>query len=172
MPGANEKSLFVTNKIKTARYTWWNFLPFAILIQFTKIANVAWLFVAILNSIPAVRVNSPLVVAIVLSVIILIGVLKEFITDFARHKQDAKVNNTGVKKIGALDQNDPQHIIDSKLMHIKVGDILYLEDKQIIPADCVVLQTTNDIGSDEGFIQTAQLDGERNLKPKMPIKKA
>jgi len=58
------------------------------------------------------------------------------------------------------------------LRDIKVGDILVLEDKQQIPADCVVLEVTNDTGSDEGFIQTAQLDGERNLKPKLPIKKA
>jgi len=159
--------------IKTARYNMWNFLPLSIIIQFTKIANVAWLCVMILNSFPQIRVNSPLVVAIVLGIIIFIGVLKEGITDYARHKLDAKVNNTPVKKIGNMDENDAKHVVDTKLMDVKVGDILYLEDKQIIPADCIVLQTTNETGAgDEGFIQTAQLDGERNLKPKLPIKKA
>lgn len=71
--------------IKTSRYTIWNFLPFSIAIQFTKIANVAWFIVLILNSFPAIRVNSPVVVAVVLSIIIFVGVLKEAITDFARH---------------------------------------------------------------------------------------
>jgi hypothetical protein len=41
--------------------------------------------VLILNSFPAIRVNSPVVVAVVLSIIIFVGVLKEAITDFARH---------------------------------------------------------------------------------------
>jgi hypothetical protein len=51
---------------------------------------VAWLFVMILNSFPAVRVNSPLVVAIVLGIIVFIGVLKEGLTDYARYKLDKK----------------------------------------------------------------------------------
>jgi len=80
----------------------------------------------ILNSFPQIRVNSPLVVAIVLSIIIFIGVLKEGITDYARHKTDFKTNNEPVKKIGVLDKNNPDHIVKSKLMDVKVGDILYL----------------------------------------------
>lgn len=125
----------------------------------------------ILNSFPQIRVNSPLVVAIVLGVIIFIGVLKEGITDYSRHQSDNKVNRTEVQKIGTLAKGS-QHIVKTCLKDVNVGDILVLEDKQQIPADCVVLQVTNDIGTDEGFIQTAQLDGERNLKPKLPVKKA
>jgi magnesium-transporting ATPase (P-type) len=146
---------FSTNRITTARYTIWSFLPLSIIIQFTKIANVAWLGVMILNSIPAVRVNSPLVVAIVLGIIIFIGVLKEGITDYARHQQDKRTNNTPVKKVGNLKKGTEDHIVKTKLMDVKVGDILYLEDRQIIPADCVVLKVENDQGTDEGFIQTA-----------------
>ena len=85
MISVNKDSKFCTNMIKTSRYTIVTFLPLSILIQFTKIANVAWLCVMILNSFPQVRVNSPLVVAVVLSIIIFIGVLKEGITDYARH---------------------------------------------------------------------------------------
>jgi len=163
-PTVNLHSPFATNKIKTSRYTWWNFLPLAILIQFTKIANVAWLFVMILNSFPAVRVNSPLVVAIVLGIIVFIGVLKEGLTDYARYKLDKKVNNTAVKKLGHL-QSGPcrmeagdKRVVDTKLMDVKVGDVLVLNDKQIIPADCIILATTSENcpeGGEEGFIQTA-----------------
>ena len=45
-------SKFATNQIKTSRYTVVTFLPLSILIQFTKIANIAWLCVMILNSFP------------------------------------------------------------------------------------------------------------------------
>jgi len=33
------------------------------------------------------------------------------------------------------------------------------------------LKATNENGELGGFIQTAQLDGERNMKPKLPVKK-
>lgn len=97
--------------------------------------------------------------------------LKEGITDYSRHQSDKKVNSTPVQKIGTLAKG-PSHIVKTCLKDVKVGDILVLDDKQQIPADCVVLQVTNETDGDEGFIQTAQLDGERNLKPKLPIKKA
>lgn len=105
----------------------------------------------ILNSFPQIRVNSPLVVAIVLGVIIFIGVLKEGITDYSRHQSDKKVNSTPVNKIGTLAKGS-NHNVKTCLRDVKVGDILVLEDKQQIPADCVVLQVTNETGGDEGFI--------------------
>lgn len=124
----------------------------------------------ILNSFPQVRVNSPLVVAVVLGIILTIGILKEGLTDYSRHQQDKRTNNTPTIKIGGV-SNDQDEFVSTRLADIKVGDVLFLKDKSQIPADCVVLRTKNDTGSAEGFIQTAQLDGERNLKPKLPIKR-
>ena len=40
----------------------------------------------ILNCFPQIRVNSPAVVAVILSIILFIGILKEGITDWSRHK--------------------------------------------------------------------------------------
>jgi phospholipid-translocating ATPase len=50
---------------------------------------------------------------------------------------------------------------------VKVGDILVLKNKNIIPADCIVL-STDDING-ECYVQTDALDGERNLKPKRAL---
>jgi P-type E1-E2 ATPase len=50
---------------------------------------------------------------------------------------------------------------------LKVGDIIQLEDYQIVPADCLLLYTHEERG--ECFVQTAQLDGERNHKPKITL---
>jgi hypothetical protein len=55
------------------------------MIQFTKIANVSWVVVMILNAFKQISVNSPVVVAIVLGIIITIGVIKEGISDYSRH---------------------------------------------------------------------------------------
>jgi len=53
-------------------------------------------------------------------------------------------------------------------MDLRVGDILELHDDEVVPTDCLLLTTGDARG--ECFIQTAQLDGERNLKPKFCIK--
>lgn len=50
---------------------------------------------------------------------------------------------------------------------IHQGDILILENKQEVPADCILLYCSND--SKMAFINTASLDGESNLKPKNQI---
>lgn len=67
-------------------------------------------------------------VAIVLSIIIFIGMIKEGLTDYARHKQDARTNNTPVVKIGCKNQDDKNFKVDSTLKDVKVGDVLFLEN--------------------------------------------
>lgn len=134
----DEYTGFCTNEIRTSRYTVFTFLPLSILIQFTKIANVAWLIVMILNCFPQIRINSPVAVAAVLSAIIFIGVLKEGLSDWSRHKSDKRTNETPVRKIGTLEEG-PNHKVNICLRDVKVGDILVLKDKEQIPADCVVL---------------------------------
>lgn len=52
---------------------------------------------------------------------------------------------------------------------LKVGDIVRIRDNTIIPADCVVLASSTH--GKELFTKTQSLDGETNLKPKLPIKK-
>jgi phospholipid-translocating ATPase len=51
-----------------------------------------------------------------------------------------------------------------------VGDVIKIKHNEQVPADCVVLKVQNEKGQpQQGYIQTAQLDGERNLKPKLHI---
>ena len=50
-----------------------------------------------------------------------------------------------------------------------MGDVIRIEDQDYLPADIIVLATSNDNGS--CFIQTSSLDGEKNLKPKFALAK-
>jgi len=47
---------------------------------------------------------------------------------------------------------------------VKVGDIMLVKDKEILPCDVLILGTSEENG--QCFCQTATLDGERTLKSK------
>ena len=83
---------YCSNQIKTTRYTWWNFVPIALFLQFTKVVNVFYLLNMILQMFPQVRTNAPENIAIVLSTLILIGMIKEGLADYKRYKTDKASN--------------------------------------------------------------------------------
>jgi magnesium-transporting ATPase (P-type) len=47
---------------------------------------------------------------------------------------------------------------------IFVGDLIKIEDKQIVPSDVIILASSEQNGI--AYCSTATLDGERTLKPK------
>lgn len=53
-------------------------------------------------------------------------------------------------------------IIEVPSQDLRVGDVLFLEENEEIPCDCVVLYSSNPTGF--CYIQTANIDGETNLK--------
>ena len=55
----------------------------------------------------------------------------------------------------------------TKWKDLKVGDIVKLEENDPIPAD-IILLATSDLENQEAFVETMALDGETNLKPKVP----
>ena len=50
---------------------------------------------------------------------------------------------------------------------VRVGDIIKLQDGELVPADMILLTTEGSKGA--AFNRTASLDGETNLKPKLAI---
>lgn len=82
--------------------------------------------------------------------------LKEAYDDIKRMKRDRAVNSELYKR---LTKNGLETIPSSK---IKVGDIIQIKANQRIPADMVLLRTTNESGA--SFIRTDQLDGETDWK--------
>ncbi|RHZ18627.1 hypothetical protein DYB26_005541, partial [Aphanomyces astaci] len=53
-------------------------------------------------------------------------------------------------------------IQDKPWQHVEVGDILFLKDKDEMPADVLILATSEEEG--RCFVETCNLDGETNLK--------
>ena len=162
-----------SNKRKSTQYTWPTFFPIAFGLQFKKLVNIFYIITAILNFFPQIAVNSPIVIATPTILIMLMGVALEFIGELKRYKDDTKVNATPVKRMAlpgsaayGSGAGDEIKIEDTCLAELNVGDIIQISDLEQVPADCILLKVKDN--KDECFVKTAALDGERNLKPKLP----
>ncbi len=47
---------------------------------------------------------------------------------------------------------------------VRIGDICYMEAEEMFPADLLLLSSSSEGGV--AYIETASLDGEKNLKPR------
>lgn len=119
---------------------------------------------AIFQCIPAVSTNSPIVIIIPLSFVIGMGILQELIGELKRYNDDKKTNAIPACRLACKGTSEFE---ETNLAGIKVGDILKIQDYEEVPADCVLIKTESEKG--EAFVKTSQLDGERNLKPKLAI---
>ncbi len=102
-----------------------------------------------------------------LAVILGITAFKDGYEDYKRHVTDK--SNAEAEYLILRKDGNTATIRSSDIM---VGDILWLKNGQEIPADVVVLATSDDSGA--CYISTANLDGETSLKirsaPPLPVK--
>jgi len=86
--------------------------------------------------------------------------------DYRRHQDDARVNNTPTKVLSQ--SNGSASFQPAAWKDLRVGDIIKVASGEVFPADVMFLHAKHD-DPDESTIchvQTAQLDGETNLKLK------
>ena len=184
---------YPTNKIVTARYNNWNFLPIAFLVQFTKLGNVFWAVNLVLQLIPQISTKKPITLAILIWVIIGVGMVKEWLSDYKRSIADKQTNEAvhyKVKKVRSKEKGescdgtntvevvgkdkqgeDTEYVYEMEeyfCEDIAVGDLLYLKPGDLIPADCIIVKVLSK--ENECQISTGQLDGEQTLKPKYSLK--
>eukprot|EP00002_Diphylleia_rotans_P038240 TRINITY_DN867_c0_g1_i12.p1 TRINITY_DN867_c0_g1~~TRINITY_DN867_c0_g1_i12.p1 ORF type:complete len:1187 (+),score=232.09 TRINITY_DN867_c0_g1_i12:63-3623(+) len=156
LPENAEERPFCRNKIRTAKYTIFSFLPLNLLEQFHRIANIYFLVIASLQQIPGVSPTGKYTTAGPLFLVMSVTCIKEAYEDYKRHRSDNEVNNRLVEVL-----------IDGKFVpklwkNVLVGDVFRLYSDQYIPADVVLLSSSDKSGI--AYIQTANLDGEINLK--------
>ncbi|ORX60795.1 phospholipid-translocating P-type ATPase [Piromyces finnis] len=162
-----KKGEFITNKVRTARYTVANFLPKQLVAQFSKLANVYFLFVSALQLYDHISPTGKYTTVFPLCLFVSLAMLREAYDDYHRHKQDRVENYCDAKKfVRKYDGSYEWQTIPWK--DISVGDIICLSNNEQIPADIIVLASSNDKGI--CFIETASLDGETNLKQRQALK--
>jgi magnesium-transporting ATPase (P-type) len=85
-----------TNEISTAKYTLLTFLPVNLFEQFLRVANLYFLFMAILQLIPGLSPTSWFTTVAPLVFVLAVNAIKEGYDDVHRHKNDNQINNRHV----------------------------------------------------------------------------
>jgi phospholipid-translocating ATPase len=84
---------YLSNRINTAKYTWYTFLPKNLFEQFRGIANLYFLFLVILQMFPLFSTSaSPVLVVLPLAAILILTGAKDAVEDNKRHQTDESVN--------------------------------------------------------------------------------
>lgn len=160
-PPANATNKYVDNHVSTTKYNIATFVPKFLFEQFSKYANLFFLFTAILQQIPNISPTNRYTTIVPLGIVLLVSAGKEVIEDNRRRSQDAQLNKSKARALRGTTFQDVRWI------DIKVGDILRIESEEPFPADVVLLASSEPEGL--CYIETANLDGETNLKIKQAI---
>ncbi|OCT86919.1 probable phospholipid-transporting ATPase IM isoform X1 [Xenopus laevis] len=157
----NEKFSYANNAIKTSKYNIVTFLPINLFEQFQRVANAYFLFLLILQLIPEISSLSWFTTIVPLVLVLTITAVKDATDDFFRHKTDNQVNNRQSQVLlGGKLQNE-------KWMNVRAGDIIKLENNQFVVADMLLLSSSEPHGL--CYVETAELDGETNLKVRQAL---
>lgn len=120
-----------------------------------------FLIMALSQFIPSLRIGYLYTYWAPLAFVIAVTMLREAYDDFKRYRRDKELNSQLYKILSY----DGIKLVPSS--HLKVGDIIIIEKNQRVPADIVLLKTTDKTGT--CFIRTDQLDGETDWKLKVAV---
>jgi phospholipid-transporting ATPase len=82
------------NKVTTAKYNMWNFIPLNLFNQFKKLANCYFLVITFMQTIKSISIsNGTPAMAFPLTVIVIISMCKDAYEDKKRHDEDAAEND-------------------------------------------------------------------------------
>lgn len=160
-PPANAANKYVDNHISTAKYNIATFLPKFLFEQFSKFANIFFLFTAALQQIPGLSPTNRYTTIGPLIVVLMVSAGKELVEDYRRKQADKALNMSKARVLRG------SSFTETKWINVAVGDIVRVESEEPFPADLVLLASSEPEGL--CYIETANLDGETNLKIKQAL---
>lgn len=162
---SRKNNTYPSNAISNAKYNPITFIPLILYEQFKFFFNLYFLLVALSQIIPQLRIGYLSSYIVPLAFVLTVTMMKEAGDDIARRRRDKEQNN---ELYEVLNRSSPSSLTqDVKLIAskgLKVGDIVRLHKDTRIPADMILLQTSEKDGTGEAFIKTDQLDGETDWK--------
>jgi len=91
--------------------------------------------------------------------VLIFTMFKELFEDYYRMKSDKEINNNKT----TIFNYETKQFEEKKWMNVKLGDIIKVSCNESFPADILFLHSKTDVI----FVDTMNLDGETNLKPKL-----
>uniref|UniRef100_A0A8C0ETU1 Phospholipid-transporting ATPase n=1 Tax=Bubo bubo TaxID=30461 RepID=A0A8C0ETU1_BUBBB len=161
----SRRTVLASNRLKTTKYTALSFLPKNLFEQFHRLANVYFVFIALLNFVPAVNAFQPELALAPVLFILAVTAIKDLWEDYSRYRSDKEINHM---ECLVYSRNEKKYI-SRYWKEVKVGDFVQLRCNEIIPADILLLSSSDPDGL--CHIETANLDGETNLKQRQVVRR-
>ncbi|KAF8882850.1 hypothetical protein BD779DRAFT_1612401 [Infundibulicybe gibba] len=167
------RSRYPPNIVRNQKYNVFTFLPIFFF-------NLYFLLVALSQFVPALKIGFILTYIAPLAFVLFVTMGKEAYDDYKRNLRDREANS---QKYLILEPPPPgdSSALSSESVYLnthantrsvpssslKVGDLIRLEKNQRVPADLVLLRTSDASGT--CFIRTDQLDGETDWKLRVAV---
>uniref|UniRef100_A0A8C1NJS2 Phospholipid-transporting ATPase n=1 Tax=Cyprinus carpio TaxID=7962 RepID=A0A8C1NJS2_CYPCA len=150
-----------SNCIMTSKYNIITFLPVNLFEQFQEVANTYFLFLLILQLIPQISSLSWFTTIVPLVLVLSITAVKDATDDYVSLTHTHIVNKYPILFFHFLS------LQKEKWMNVRVGDIIKLENNQFVAADLLLLSSSEPHSL--CYIETAELDGETNMKVRQSL---
>ncbi|XP_061636277.1 phospholipid-transporting ATPase IK isoform X2 [Phyllopteryx taeniolatus] len=135
------------NQVRSYKYSVLTFLPLTLFEQFQRAANLYFLFMMALQCVPIISSIQWYISIIPLILILSVRAVKDLINDMGRRRSDVLIS---------------QSFSPAQWKDLCVGDIVRIHKDQTIPADVMLLCSTETHSL--SYVETADIDGETNLK--------
>ncbi|XP_051840611.1 phospholipid-transporting ATPase VA [Antechinus flavipes] len=152
------------NRLKTTKYTVLSFLPKNLFEQFHRLANVYFVLIALFNFVPVLNAFQPELALAPVLFILAVTAIKDLWEDYSRHRSDHEINHMDC----LVYCRDEKKFVNRYWKEVRVGDFVQLRCNEIIPADILLLSSSDPDGL--CHIETANLDGETNLKQRQVVR--
>lgn len=155
-----EGDRFDPNVVRTNKYSVLTFLPLNLMVQFSKMANVYFLFIVILEWIVIGTFDAMVSLAPLLFVVG-VSMVKDIIEDHSRYKSDQEEND----RPSHFNLTGSTRFVEDRARQIKVGCFVKVLNDENFPCDLVLVNSSLPKGI--CYVETKGLDGETNLKMKV-----
>ncbi|KAF7321418.1 Phospholipid-transporting ATPase [Mycena kentingensis (nom. inval.)] len=173
------QSRFPPNIVRNQKYNVFTFLPLVFYEQFKFFFNLYFLLVALSQFIPALRIGFIVTSVAPLVFVLSVTMGKEAYDDYQRHLRDREANSQKYLVLDPPSNDRSASALEAAYVDahantravpsssLRVGDLVRLEKDQRVPADLLLLHTSDSSGT--CFIRTDQLDGETDWKLRVAV---
>ncbi|PAA62254.1 hypothetical protein BOX15_Mlig029437g1 [Macrostomum lignano] len=144
------------NRIRNQKYSVFSFVFLVLFEQFKLFLNFCFLVMALSQFVPPLRIGYLYTYWGPLGFVVFVTMVREAVDDFRRWRRDRELNGTVYERLA----RGGSKLVPSSVL--QVGDVIRVNKNERVPADLVLLRTSEKQGT--CYLRTDQLDGETDWK--------